>query len=92
MVDEARIPYVGMRSLKRLGGALRDARMSVGMTQMELAEAAHVSRELISRIESGSRGARFETLVEIFGALDYELSFLPRPHRVRLPPLDASDG
>ena len=86
------IPYVSMRSLNRAGGALRDARLAAGLTQAELAEAAGVSRELISRAESGRRGVRFETLVEVLSALDYELAFLPRPRNVRRPSRADDDG
>ena len=80
MSDSDAIPYVGVRSLSRLGWAVRAARIDAGMSQADLAEAAHVSRELISRIESGRRGVRFETLVALLSSLDYELAFLPRPN------------
>lgn len=74
--DEA-LSYVGMRSPSRIGRALRSARQDTGMTQAELAAAAAVSREAVSLLENGQRGARVETLNAILFSLGYELAFVP---------------
>ncbi len=71
------LSYVGMRSPSRIGRALRSARRDAGMTQAELAVAASVSREAVSMLENGQRGARTETLNVILFALGYELAFVP---------------
>ena len=71
------LSYVGMRSPSRIGRALRSARRDAGMTQAELAVAASVSREAVSVLENGQRGARTETLNAILFALGYELAFVP---------------
>ena len=36
---------------------IRDLRLAAGMTQVQLAEAAHTDQRMISRIEIGSNGA-----------------------------------
>lgn len=71
------LSYVGMRSPSRIGRALRSARRDVGMTQAELAVVASVSREAVSVLENGQRGARVETLNAMLFALGYELAFVP---------------
>lgn len=47
------------------------------MTQAELAAATSVSREAVSVLENGQRGARVETLNAILFGLGYELAFVP---------------
>lgn len=71
------LSYMGMRSPSRIGRALRSARRDAGLTQAELAVAASVSREAVSVLENGQRGARTETLNAILFALGYELAFVP---------------
>ena len=73
-----------MRSPKRAGRSLRDARRAAGLTQAEVAAAAGVSREAISVLENGRRSARLETL----NAVLFELAFVRRAQ----PPPDASEG
>ena len=79
------LSYMGMRSSGRIGRALRSARRDTGMTQAELAGAASVSREAVSMIENGRRGARVETLNAILHSLGYELAFVPRAPNSRDP-------
>lgn len=55
---------------------IRDLRRSRGWTQEELAEQAHLSRDIVSRIERGDRQPRLETLQLIAGALDLSLTEL----------------
>ena len=75
--------YYGMRSAKRVGIAVRDARTQVGMTQAALADAAGISREAVSRIENGRHSARVATLVAVLQGLDLEIVFWP--HDVTIP-------
>ena len=49
-----------------------------GLTQAEVAQVAGVSREAVSLLENGQRGARVETLNAVLFALGYEIAFLPR--------------
>lgn len=72
------LAYVGMRSPKRIGRALRDARRAAGLTQSEVAAAAGVSREAISVLENGHRSARLETLNAVLFELGFELAFVRR--------------
>ena len=60
---------------RQAGQAVKDARLQVGLTQIQLAELAHVSTRLISSLELGdSPGIQLDKLLAIFGALDLELS------------------
>ena len=72
------VPLTGLRSPGRIGSALRAARTIAGLTQSEVAAAAGVSRDALSRIENGQRGARAETLCAVLDVCGYEMSFLPR--------------
>ncbi len=72
------LAYVGMRSPKRVGRALRDARRAAGLTQSEVAAAAGVSREAISVLENGHRSARLGTLNAVLFELGFELAFVRR--------------
>ena len=79
--SEDLLSYVGMRSPRRIGRALRSARRDAGLTQAEVAAGASVSREVVSVLENGQRGARVETLNAVLFALGYELAFVPRVRR-----------
>lgn len=56
MLVVVREPEVVQKHLERIGAALRDARLKVGLTQGEVGEQAGVSRQLVSRIEQGCNG------------------------------------
>lgn len=75
--------YYGMRSAKRIGIAIRDARAQAGITQAALADAAGISREAVSRIENGRHSARVATLVAVLQELGLEIVFWP--HDVTIP-------
>lgn len=85
---EDAMSYVGMRSPKRIGRSLRDARRAAGLTQAEVARAAEVSREAVSVLENGRRSARVETLNAVLSALGYELAFVPTASGRRYVPQD----
>ena len=57
-----------------LAKKLRDARKESGLTQKELGEMIGVTRQLITRIESGTQNITIETLQKLAGALDYDFT------------------
>lgn len=72
-----------MRSPRRVGRALRTARLLAGLSQAEVAAEAGVSREEISRLEGGRRVARMDTVSAVLDVLGYEIAFLPRSPRAQ---------
>ncbi|KAA1243952.1 helix-turn-helix transcriptional regulator [Mycobacterium simiae] len=52
---------------------LKLARARVGMSQRDLAEAAHVAQSTIARIESGARQPSLPVLARILAAIDLEM-------------------
>jgi transcriptional regulator with XRE-family HTH domain len=55
------------------GNVLRIARARAGLSQRELAAAAHVPQSTIARIESGTRQPSLPVLARILAAIDLEL-------------------
>lgn len=66
------------------GNVLRIARTRAGLSQRELAEAAHVPQSTIARIESGTRQPSLPVLARILAAVDLEL-------RINVADYDAHD-
>lgn len=66
-----------------VGGRIRESRKSVGLTQSELAEACHVTREHIARIEVGTGNPSIVLLVRIADALNVSLTDLTSDLRVK---------
>ncbi len=64
---------------RRLGRNIAAARSAVGMSQMDLADAAGMHFTAISRLERGERAPRFNTLIQVAYAL-------------KMPPGDLLDG
>lgn len=62
------------RNPKDIGHAIRMARKDQGLTQMELASKSGVWQETISKIETGSSGAKLETIFNLLAALDLEIT------------------
>lgn len=63
-----------------VGSAVRKARLERGLTQQELARAAHVTQADISRIERASMIPTLPTLLRLVSALDARLTIhLDRP-------------
>lgn len=50
---------------QRIGNALREARISAGMTTRELEEITGISNGELSRIENGRRNAGMDTIARI---------------------------
>lgn len=61
---------------QRIGAALREARLSRGVTQDDLARLLQVDRTMISRYERGSRTLSAPALLSAFHYLKYSLSTL----------------
>lgn len=56
------------------GNVLRIARARAGLSQRELAAAAHVPQSTIARIESGTRQPSLLLLARILAAVDLEVA------------------
>jgi transcriptional regulator with XRE-family HTH domain len=60
--------------LAKLGAAVRAERLSLGMSQEALADAAGIDRSHMGKIERGERNVTLLNLVRIAGALDQPLA------------------
>ncbi|WP_017572829.1 helix-turn-helix domain-containing protein [Nocardiopsis halotolerans] len=58
----------------KLGGLVRDTRLSQGLSQAALATRAGVARSWLARVEAGHRGAELEPLLRLLAALDLTLT------------------
>lgn len=66
----------------RVGVQLARLRQEAGLTQTQLAAKVGMSAPNISRIESNpGQNMTLQTLVKLFGALDREISVVPRKRR-----------
>ncbi|GAA1463945.1 helix-turn-helix domain-containing protein [Nocardiopsis exhalans] len=61
----------------KLGGLVRDTRLSQGLSQATLAARANVARSWLARVEAGHRGAELEPLLRLLAALDLTLTLRP---------------
>ncbi len=77
---------------KRFGTMVAVHRRELGWTQQELADRTGMSPDMISRIETGGSGARFNTVEKIASALDVDPAALfaadARPKSLRRPLVD----
>ena len=62
------------RDPKQLGSLIRQARKTLGLSQVELASRAGLRQETISLIETGSPATRIDTLLRLMAALDLDLN------------------
>lgn len=63
---------------RQVGIVAREARLSHGLTQADVAEAAHVSRQLVNRIEIGhADGVSLAKLIDILDAVGCRLWAIP---------------
>ena len=76
------------RTTKDLGQTLRAARKTKGLTQAELAARAGVWQRTVSNIETGTSGAKVDTIFDLLAALDLELRIVPRS---KMTPRDLED-
>ena len=66
-----------MRTAEELGALVRDQRRAAGLTQQELAERAHVTRQWLARLEKGHQRAELDPLLRTLEQLDLELTMTP---------------
>ena len=59
-----------------MGGRIRNARQSLGLSQLELAEQCGLSVSFLGHIERGSRKMSLETLVSVCEALNLSADYL----------------
>lgn len=63
---------------RALGNAIRRARTSRGLTQIELAEALGMHRTQLGHVEQGKKDCQLSTLMRLADALGLPLSMLVR--------------
>lgn len=72
--------------------AIAQLRKAAKLTQAQLAQRTGLSRETVSKVESGVVDPQLSTLLEIARGLDLELLFVPRAIRAELDAFVASGG
>lgn len=60
-----------------IGKFIRDKRIERGLSQTQLAEKVNLSYRGVLDIEKSKRGFNVDTILDILGALGYEMSFVP---------------
>ncbi|MFT4136424.1 helix-turn-helix domain-containing protein [Microbacterium sp.] len=58
-----------VRTVRELGGLVRERREALGWSQQALSERAGTSREWIVRLEAGKPGVRMDRVFDVIGAL-----------------------
>ena len=66
-----------IRTPRQFGAAIQRRRKALGLTQADLAVTTGLRQATISEIERGE-GARLESIMRLFAALDLELAARPR--------------
>jgi HTH-type transcriptional regulator/antitoxin HipB len=67
-------------TVRDLGAALRDARRAAGLSQEALADRAGVSRQWLSRLETGTNpGAELRKVLDVLAALGLAFKLGPSP-------------
>ena len=66
-----------IRNNKDLGEAIRLARRSKGLRQVDLARRASVRQALVSELETGATTVKLDTVIRMVAALDMDLSIIP---------------
>lgn len=59
-----------------IGSRIKLLRLTLGHSQESFSERLHISREHLSRIESGSRNPSIDLIIEIADAADVTLDYL----------------
>ena len=67
-----------IRSNKDLGAAIRLARKTMNLRQIDVAQKASVRQALVSELENGATTAKLDTVIRVLAALDLDLSVVPR--------------
>ncbi len=69
---------VQIRTAEQFGHAVKRAREVCQLSQQDLANRTGIARETISRIENARQGVSLHAVLDLLGALDYELAVRPR--------------
>lgn len=68
-----------MNSVLELGGALRQRRAELGLTQAQVAERAGVARSWLSKMEDGKHPrAEVQKVLDVVGALGFGVELVPQ--------------
>ncbi len=67
-----------IRNNNDLGEAIRRARKSKSLRQVDVARKASVRQALVSDLENGATTAKLDTVIRVLAALDMDLSIIPR--------------
>ena len=67
-----------IRSNRDLGEAIRLARKTKDLRQVDVARKASVRQALVSDLENGVTTARLDTVIRVLAALGLDLSVIPR--------------
>ncbi|MEA3410367.1 MAG: helix-turn-helix domain-containing protein [Pseudomonadota bacterium] len=67
-----------VRNNKDLGEAIRRARKSKDLRQVDVARRASMRQALVSELENGATTAKLDTVIRVLAALDMDLSIVPR--------------
>lgn len=78
-VPASRHPHIGRST--DLGAVLQALRLSLGLTQAELAAKAKVTRRWISQVENGKATAEIGVLFRVLSALDSHIEIVHSPSR-----------
>lgn len=70
-------PYVVTEAV-RIGGALRDRRLLLGVTQEEVAELAQTTQRFVSTLERGKVTVRLDKVLEVADVLGLRLALEER--------------
>lgn len=66
----------GSMFIRNLGKAIRERRLELGVSQMEMAEEAGIHRTYLSDVERGERNITVAMLAKLAGALNISVSQL----------------
>ena len=67
-----------VRTMAELGALVRAAREKAGLTQVELARRARVSREWLVKVENGRTSAEMPRVMDVLAELDLGLDVYER--------------
>lgn len=83
--------------LQRIGRMVRDTRLRLNLSQLQVAERAGIQRYQVANLELGKGNPSLKTLAAVLGALDLNLSVAPTDNartmtnsRLR-PPVDLNE-
>ena len=74
--------YEDIGPLMDIALAVVEARNKAGLSQAELAKKLHTTQSVVSRLENGNQNLSIMMLAKISQALNCDLSFQMKPHRL----------